>query len=225
MKFFRRIGIEFIGLGLDGDPAAGIGPAAVALGDEALDADLARGRQQMVGTHRPQPVAACEGAIEVPQVGRSREIRHLVNNGIGPRGDNGRANGHRVETVGDDGFGPHAPDGFRLRRGAGQAHDRMTCRDQCGDERAADGAGGACNEDSHGVLLLFVTPRSSGLRSIRCSVSWRASPRPKESSQSGGKGIPRQSTCRDPRGSGTDCPRRRRRRERKKGAPWARLFR
>ena len=37
-EFFRRLGIEVIGFGFDGNAAADIGPAAVALGDEAFDA-------------------------------------------------------------------------------------------------------------------------------------------------------------------------------------------
>jgi hypothetical protein len=49
-------------------------------------------------------------------------------------------------------------------------------------------------------------------------------PEPRESSQSRDKEIPRQSNCRDPRGSAS-MSLQTVRREHKKGAPWARLFR
>ena len=74
----------------------------------------------------------------------------------GLRRDHGGANGRRVEPIGDRGFRAHPFDEFGLRRRSRRADDRMTGCNQLRNELKADGAGGARNKNSHGVILTFV---------------------------------------------------------------------
>jgi hypothetical protein len=67
----------------------------------------------------------------------------------------GRPNSRRIEAVGDDGFSRHPFEEFSLPSRTGEPHDGMTCRDQCGNQRAAYGAGGACDKNFHGEFLQF----------------------------------------------------------------------
>src|SRR5262245_66344156 len=76
-KFRGRVGVERISFRFYRATDAGIGPAAKALGKEALDAGLSRCRQQMVGALSPQSIARGEGTVECEQFGGCLQIGYL----------------------------------------------------------------------------------------------------------------------------------------------------
>jgi len=84
------------------------------------------------------------------------EIGHLVDDDFRSCGDHSGANGRSIETVGDHGLRAHSLDGFGLRRCARRSGDGMTGGNQGRNQFAADGAGGACNKDSHDLILATV---------------------------------------------------------------------
>ena len=92
----------------------------------------------------------------MPEIGDRPEIGHLIDDDIGLRRDHGVANDRGVEPIGDRGFRAHPSDDFGLRRRSRRANDRMTGCNELRNELKADGASGARNKNSHGVILIFV---------------------------------------------------------------------
>ena len=86
--------------------------------------------------------------------GSAGQRRELVHDRVGPRGDHGGDDRVAVEAVGDDGLDAGGAQRVRLGGRAGRAGDVVARGDQQRDERGADGAGGACEEDAHVSDLL-----------------------------------------------------------------------
>ncbi len=91
----------------------------------------------------------------MPQIGHTSEIGHFMNHDIRFGGSYGSANGRRIEAVGHDGFRAHSIDCLRLCWRTRKSDNGVTCRDQRGNKWTTDGAGGACNKNSHGETLTF----------------------------------------------------------------------
>ena len=111
----------------------------------------------------------------MPEIRDISEIGHLVDDDVGLRRDHHGANGRRVEPIGDRRFRAHPFDDFGLRRRSRRADDGMTGRNELRNKLEADGAGGARNKNSHGVILIFVaTARQVVGANVKSSVRmWR----------------------------------------------------
>ena len=118
------------------------------LGDEARCTDCGRCLDQVLGAVDPQPVRLAHAR----EGGRSlRERRQLMDHRVGLEPLDGAQQGIAVQHVGDDRRGPALGEGGSPGRGAGDADHLVTAFEQLRDERRAEGAGGAGEEDSHGV--------------------------------------------------------------------------
>ena len=110
----------------------------------------------MVGATGPQRVGGRERAIEMPEIHHVTEIGHFMDDDLGPDGHDSCPDRSRVEAIGHHGFRTHAFDGFDLRCRTSESCDRMPSRYQCANQRTAHGAGSACNENAHVLILLTV---------------------------------------------------------------------
>jgi hypothetical protein len=97
----------------------------------------------------------------MPEIREAAEVGHFVDDDIWPARDHGRTQRRFIEAVSDDRFGAHPPDGFGFPRRSSKPPDRMPCRQQCGNEPASNGAGGARNKDSHAPILTHLQPTGS----------------------------------------------------------------
>jgi len=103
-----RGGIERVVLGLD-RPAVARGPeAGEALGDEAVDARLAGGREQRVGALGPQPVRLREGAVEIAREGQLCEAVAWWTIASGPASSTTRRTAARSRRSSATGSAPSA---------------------------------------------------------------------------------------------------------------------
>jgi hypothetical protein len=148
----RRIGVECVLLALDRPIGAGERPAGVALGDDALHADRAPSRQEVIGALRAQAVGQREAAIDVAEVD-PLERGELVDDHLGLGLGDRMRDRVGVERVGHDGPGAEHAQQVLLGRGLGHADDLVTAGHELGDEPLAEGARGAGDEDLHGGLL------------------------------------------------------------------------
>ena len=132
--------------------------------DEAGDAGLARGGEQVVGALGAQPVGLRERPVEVPAEARVRERGRLVDDRIGGGFEHRLAHGACVEKIERNRFCAERADALAAAgRGVGADH-LVPGIDQLSNEAAADRTAGSCNEDSHRALLLARhIPRISGV--------------------------------------------------------------
>jgi hypothetical protein len=141
--------VERVVLGLDRAVVAGVVPAGEALGNEALHARRVGRGKEMLGALRAQLVGHCEPLVEVLEVGRAGERRHLVDDGIrlGPGDRLSDAGG--VEAVDDDRLGAERAQQLDLVLRPRRGDDAVAAVHQLGHEPAADRSGGSCEEDAH----------------------------------------------------------------------------
>jgi hypothetical protein len=146
--------IEWVVLRLDPGALSAVAPAGEALGDEALDAARLGGREEVLRALRPQSVREGEPAIEVPEVGRAGEGRHLVDDRIRFRSGHRLADCNGIQAVHDDWFRAHRPDGINGRLARRRSGHVVATSDQHRHESFSNGAVRACNKDPHGWGLL-----------------------------------------------------------------------
>jgi hypothetical protein len=145
----RGLRLERIVLRLKPGARAAIRPARVALCDEPLDSDGARGGEEVPGALRPQRVGTREPAVEVFQVRLAGESGHLVDDRLRLGPGDGVADGCRVEPVDRDRLGAQRPQLLHLLPASRRGRDPMAAHDQLGHEAGADRSRRTCNEDSH----------------------------------------------------------------------------
>ena len=149
----RGLGVERVVLGLHRPTGAAVGPACVALRDDLLDAArLGRG-QQVPGPGRPQLVGRGEPAVEPPQVRRSGQRGHLVNDHVRLRLGDRSPDRDAVQPVHDDGTGAERLQLACLGRAPGRRGHLVPARHQLRQQPPTQRSGSACNEDSHHTLL------------------------------------------------------------------------
>ena len=157
-KLFGRLRVEGIRLRFDRAAGPARRPAAIALRDKPPDAGCARCRHQMIGALRPQAIAHGEEAVELPQIRRALQVRHLVHDHVGLCCRHRGADGLAVEAVGHRGLGAKLPDRFGLLWGVRQPHHRMASGGETGDQVLSYGPGGAGQKNPHDKRLLPVAP-------------------------------------------------------------------
>ena len=155
--FGGRMRVQWVLLGLDRAAGAYVGPAGVALGDEAAGAGALRRPQEVFGAGRPQAVGELEPAVEVTQVAVAAQSRHLVNDDLRPREVKRRVDRAPVEAVHDDSLRAQALDRKQALRGAGGRGDLVPRFDQLRQETHADRPSPARDEDLHFQLLSSLT--------------------------------------------------------------------
>ena len=124
--------VQRVVLGLDRAADPRVGPGREALRDEALDARLAGGREQVVSALGAQAVGGRERALELAQVEVAAERRHLVDDGVGPGVGHGGAEAVAVEAVDHYRLGAQLAQPRDLRRAAGGADDGVAVRGEDG---------------------------------------------------------------------------------------------
>ena len=142
--------VERVVLRLHRPAAPLVRPAGEALRHDALHTGGAGRRQQVVRPLRPQPVRHRELAREAAHVRQLRERGHLVDDRVRARRRHGGDDGVSLEPVEDHGIGTQGAQRVGLRSGPGGPRDGVAALDETRDEGAADGAGGAREEDVHG---------------------------------------------------------------------------
>ena len=158
-----RIGVERVLLGLDGPVDAGVGPAGVALGDDAPDAHRAARGQQVVGARRAQAVRHREVAVEVARVHSAGERGRHVDDGLGLLGGDRGRDGLGVEGVRHDRPPAEAADEVGRLAPADHADDVVPSRDELRQQLPPHRAGGSCDEDLHeGAPWSLMPPRRDG---------------------------------------------------------------
>ena len=146
------VGVERVGLGLDRAAAADGGPAGERLRHDPAGARRERRGEQVLGALGPQPVRGRERAVEVARELEVAERGELVDDDVRPRLGDGREHRVAVERVGDHGGRAGRAQRARPRGRAGHADDVVAVGDEPADQRGADCAGGACDEDAHGEV-------------------------------------------------------------------------
>ena len=89
----------------------------------------------------------------MPEVRGGREIRHLVDDGVGPCRNHRSAHAVGIEAVGNDRLRTQSPHKVCFCRTPCRADHRMTRGDQRRNKILTDRAGRARNKDAHPVLL------------------------------------------------------------------------
>ena len=144
--------IECISLRFYRRSLAGVGPATVALCNNALDRCFTRGSKQMVKAWGAKAVAGRKHLIELAQIRRAAEVRHLVNDHVGPDGPNDLAHLGSIESIDNGGLAAELSDLINFRRAPRGTDDLMTGRNQPRHEVSTQGTRGAGNEDTHVVF-------------------------------------------------------------------------
>ena len=141
--------VQGVGFGLHPGSVAGVGPAGVALGDEAPGARRPGGLEQVVGAFGAKPVRHREALVGVAQARQAGQRGELVDDRV-RLGLDDRAH-HRVvvERVEDDRLGTGLAERAGLLGRAGRADHGVAALEQDGDEPPAQGAGGARKEHLH----------------------------------------------------------------------------
>ena len=130
---------------------ARIGPAAEALRDNSADAEIARGRHEIIGAFDSQAIGAGKGAVEGSEIEAS-QIGHLVHDDVRRRRSDGGPHGVPVEAVGDDGLRAELTNDAQFLHASGRTGHRMAARHENRNEPAPDRAGRTCHENAHTSL-------------------------------------------------------------------------
>src|SRR5262245_21893412 len=151
--------VECIRLRLYGGSLAGVGPATVALRNDALDRCFTRRSKQMVKACGTKAVAGRKHLIEVTQIRGPAEVRHLVNDHVGSNGPHDLAHLGPIESIDNGGLAAELSDRADFRRAPRCTDDLMTGSNQPRHEMSTQGTRGAGNEDTH-VVYSFVAHSS-----------------------------------------------------------------
>jgi hypothetical protein len=119
------------------------------LGHEGTDARTLSGCQERVCAFGTQPVSLPEATVEMLEVGYAGKRGRLVNDRIGPRGDDRPCNRDRVENVKHDGFGTEDAQLIGFGQRPCTANDVVASPDELGDEPRSDRASRPGDEHSH----------------------------------------------------------------------------
>jgi hypothetical protein len=88
-------------------------------------------------------------AVEGAHGAQLRQRCELVDDRVGPGGDDRRDDRVAIETVDEDRLRARGAQGVGLRRGAGRGDDVVAGVEEERHEPLADGSGGAGQEDAH----------------------------------------------------------------------------
>jgi len=97
--------------------------------------------------------------VEVLEVAQAGERGRLVDDRVGPGGDDGLPHRAPVEQVEHDRLRAQGVQAVGFVRGAGAADHLVASLHELGDEPRADRAGRPCNEDSHPFSPFVVSTR------------------------------------------------------------------
>jgi hypothetical protein len=109
---------------------AGVGPATIAVHDDALDCCFTRGGEQMVKACGTKAVAARKHLIEVTQIYGAAEVHHLVNDHVGLDGPHNFTHLGSVESIDNGGLTVELADRVDFRRAPRGTNDPMAGRDR-----------------------------------------------------------------------------------------------
>jgi hypothetical protein len=152
-ELLRRIGDQRVVLAVDGSRRAGRVGEGDALGDDARDACLLSGRDEIARALRAQAVGEREVAHHLARVKTRRNRRQLMDDRLRAGGLDGASHGVGVERVGDDRLGARGDQRRRLLGRAGHARHLVAIGDQQSQQRRADRARGAGEEDPHAAAV------------------------------------------------------------------------
>ena len=147
---WNGVRVERLVLTLHRCTRSGERPAGERLGDEALDTDRTTGGQEMVRALGAQPVRHRERGGEVTHVDVAK-VGQLVDDDLRFEGGDCGCHLLGIEPVGEERCRALAAELVELGRRSGRAGDVMASCHEPWNELAADGAGGACNENLHRV--------------------------------------------------------------------------
>src|SRR5258706_2804790 len=152
-KALGRLWVERIFFRLYRTTLFRVRPAAVALSDESLRADGARGREQRFGDFGAEPVGQRELLIEFPEVASAGERRELVDDHLGLGAPNRRCESRLVQRIDDDRGHAAVLELLGLCDRKPECYDFVFILDQQWQQEFSDCPSATGNKDSHSVFV------------------------------------------------------------------------